>query len=329
MNLFGKKQRVHANESGTYARGLEERRFEYLKVSVIIPTYKRPEKLRSAIQQVLEQSFQAFELIIVSDGSHEETDEVMAAYQEHVNIRYFSYPENKGGNHARNVGIKKARGEYIAFLDDDDLWARTKLEKQVELLDENPEVGLVYTGKKTVYPEYNVSYIHAPKAIGDLSEKIFLTNYVGSTSNVMLRKELFDEVGLFDEHLPSMQDREMWMRICQVTQIGAVDEPLFIYMNESGGNQISADHRKKLQATQAIGEKYNDFFQAHPEIYTTFKRGSDEAVLRIFQRADDKEQLIKYTKRYKEEYKDLRSRLVVLSTKVPFKWLLKIRALIE
>lgn len=300
-----------------------------MKVSVVIPTYKRPEKLKRAIQHVLDQTFQAFEVIIVSDGAHEATDEAMSTYQAHENIRYYSYPTNQGANHARNIGIKKAKGEYIAFLDDDDIWAPTKLEKQVNVLDENPEVGLVYTGKKTVYPEYNISYTHAPKATGDLSTKIFLANHIGSTSNVMLRKELFEEVGLFDEQLPSMQDREMWMRVCQVTQIGAVDEPLFIYMNEQDNNQISANPQKKRNAAQAISKKYADFFQSHPEIHTTFKKGSDEAVLRILQRADAKEALKEARKEYRKKYTGIKPWLVVLSTRVPFKWLLKVRAWIK
>lgn len=298
-----------------------------MKVSIVIPTYKRANKLSQAIENVLEQTFQDFEVNVVSDGFHKETDLVMERYIENKKIKYYSYSKNKGGNFARNLGIEKSLGEYIAFLDDDDLWASNKLEKQVDILDSNPDIGLVYTGKKTVYPSLNKSYINLPKETGDLSKKIFNSNYIGSTSNVMIRKKILKETGLFDERLPSMQDRELWIRVCQITQIGAVKEPLFIYVNESNNKQISTDFNKKIKAFKILENKYAVFFENNPKLYKAFKKGVLESVLRISQRINDKETLKKYSYIYIKEYKDFSSLLFLLSTKIPFKYLLKLRSL--
>src|SRR5699024_10160538 len=131
---------------------------------------------------------------------------------------------------------------------------------------ENPNIGLVYTGKKIIYPSQNLSYENLPSETGNLSEKIFYSNYIGSTSNVMIRASVLEETGLFDERLPSMQDRELWLRVCQVTEIGAVPEPLFIYVNSDVNNQISSDWEKKIKAFEIIDDKYSEVFSKHPEL---------------------------------------------------------------
>jgi len=298
-----------------------------MKVSVVIPTYRRPEVLAKAIDSVLEQTFQAFDIIIVSDGYHEETDIMMKSYRDNDRIHYYTYETNKGANHARNYGIKKSTSEYIAFLDDDDFWDNTKLEKQVNVLDENPNIGLVYTGKKIVYPSLDISYENLPSEVGDLSEKIFYSNYIGSTSNVMIRSRILEETGLFDERLPSMQDRELWLRVCQVTEIGAVSEPLFIYVNQDSNDQISNSWEKKIKAFEIIDEKYANTFVKFPELREAFESKVIETVIRIAQRTEDKEILKRYSKIYWNKYKNLHSFLFLCSTKVPFRYLLKLRTL--
>jgi len=300
-----------------------------MKVSVVIPTYKRPKSLSKAISSVLEQTFQDFELNVISDGFHEETDLLMKQYSDIKKINYYFYSENKGGNYARNYGIKKSTGEYIAFLDDDDLWEQTKLEKQTKILDDRTNIGLVYTGKKVVFPSLNISYENLPKETGDLSKKIFYSNYIGSTSSVMIRKEILEETGLFDENLPSMQDRELWIRICQITAVDAVNEPLLLYINEDFNQQISSSLEKKYSAFEKINIKHKKLLKENPRCKQAFEKKFLESVLRIAQKNNDKQTLNKLSKLYLNKYKNIKSGIFVISTRIPQSVILRLRSLIK
>ena len=133
------------------------------RVSVILPTYNRAQLIAQAIQSVLDQTYQDFELIIVDDGSKDETEEVVNSFDDE-RIRYARHEENKGANAARNTGIAMARGEYIAFQDSDDKWLPEKLERQMRIfLITSTDIGVVYTGcwrvegtQKTYFPSPNI-----------------------------------------------------------------------------------------------------------------------------------------------------------------------------
>ena len=116
------------------------------KISVVIPTHNRVDLLPRAIKSVLEQTYKDIEIVVVSDGSTDGTDEYMKQYADNPNVKYISYHPGRGGNYARNAGFDAAKGEFVAFLDDDDEWGPTKIEKQVALMEADEEVGLVYTG---------------------------------------------------------------------------------------------------------------------------------------------------------------------------------------
>lgn len=224
-------------------------------ISVIIPTHNRAELLPRAIDSVLKQTISDWELIVVSDGSTDKTDEIMKSYSDE-RINYVSYYPPKGGNEARNTGIEAAKYEYVAFLDDDDEWSDDKLEKQLSTFERDSDVGLVYTGINTIYVEENVSYTSTPKKVGDLSKDIFFMNYIGTTSSVMTKKSLVQEVGAFDVKLGAQQDYDLWIRICQITKIAAVMEPCVKYYNYPGTNQISQQIDKYLESSKLIKEKY-------------------------------------------------------------------------
>src|SRR4030042_587586 len=112
------------------------------KVSVIITTYNRVHFVCEAIDSVLNQTFKDFEIIVVDDGSTDNTKEALKRYSKNI---FYIYQSNKGRSQARNTGLKVAKGDYIAFLDDDDIWVPHKLEKQVAFMDSNPNIGLVHT----------------------------------------------------------------------------------------------------------------------------------------------------------------------------------------
>lgn len=200
------------------------------RVTVIIPTHNRAEFLRGAITSVLDQTFQDFDIIVVDDASTDSTGDVVKSFG-NGKIKYLRHDINRGGSAARNTGIVNSKGEFVAFLDDDDEWLPEKLTRQVSLFDTTgTNVGAVYTGCVAVNRANGK--ILGQKCCtkkGDLSRELFTTNYLGSASAVVVRKKCFETVGGFDERLPSFQDYDMWIRIARVFHIDYINEPLFRY----------------------------------------------------------------------------------------------------
>ncbi|HWP93499.1 MAG TPA: glycosyltransferase [Thermodesulfobacteriota bacterium] len=200
------------------------------KVSVIIPTHNRAEYLRLAIASVLNQSYRGLEIVIVDDASADNTFEVVTSFDDE-RIKYLRHALCKGGSAARNTGIMNSSSKYVAFLDDDDEWLPDKLRKQLDLLEKaSSKIGAVYTGHMVVdYNSRNVIRIWSPKKRGNIYEAMFEANWVSTTSSVLLRRECFERVGLFDENLPSFQDYDMWIRISKEFNFEYINETLVKY----------------------------------------------------------------------------------------------------
>lgn len=207
-------------ENRKNARGLP-------KVSVIIPSYNYARFLPGAIESVLDQTFQDFELIVVDDGSTDETADVVRPYTENHGLKYIRQ-ENRGPSSARNTGIRNARGKLVAFLDPDDLWLPEKLRRQVALMDADAEVGLSYCLVDFIDEEGrrfpDISWPHPSGAT--YKDLLYLNWVVGSGSSVLIRKSVFDEVGLFDEGLKGLEDMDMWIRILRHHKSAHADEVL-------------------------------------------------------------------------------------------------------
>lgn len=229
-------------------------------VSVVIPTHNRVDLLPRAIDSVLNQTYKDLEVIVVSDGSIDNTDVLMQKYDRNGRVRYINYTPAKGGNYARNTGINAAKGEYVAFLDDDDEWLPMKIERQVALMEADNEVGLVYTGIKCIYVNEGISYSFMPTLRGDLSKKILFRNYIGSTSSVMLRRSLC-RACRFDENLQARQDFDLWIKVLQGCKADVVSEPMVNYYNYRNQTQVSSSTAKYIQATDYINKKYSDLFK--------------------------------------------------------------------
>ncbi len=196
------------------------------RVSVIIPAYNAAWCVRRAIDSVLAQSFRDFELIVVDDGSTDDTSEILRSYG--TLIRIVSKP-NGGLSSARNAGIAAAHGEYVAFLDADDGWLPEKLSRQVALLDAYPEIGFCSCATMVHTPAgETLSIWECPAVEGGVLETIFRTNgaVAGSGSAVMARCTLFAQVGGFDETLRSLEDIDMWMRLGAVSGYACIPEKL-------------------------------------------------------------------------------------------------------
>ena len=199
-------------------------------VSVIIPTYQRAHWVSEAIESVLSQTYKDYEILVVNDGSTDNTTEVLYQFQARIKI---IEQENKGNSAARNIAIQNSQGQYIAFLDDDDKWMPNKLEKQIALLEYNQKLGLIYSdmlffNDKEVFTEPR-SKKH-PIHFGRISWMLFLFgNSVPLSSTVVVRRQTLDEIGLFDETLTHCEDYDLWLRISEKWLFFYLDEPLTMY----------------------------------------------------------------------------------------------------
>ncbi len=197
------------------------------RVSVVIPAYNHARFLPDALESVLAQTFRDFEVLVVDDGSTDNTPDVVASFAPQV--RYLRQ-QNAGPSRARNTGIRHTSGEHVAFLDADDTWMREKLACQVAYLDAHAEAGLVFT-KILVTTEAGqplYTYPHRYRYDRRAFERLLLWPY-GSMNVVMVRRVCFDEVGLFDESLRAAEDWDMWLRIAPRFRCGYIDRPLGTY----------------------------------------------------------------------------------------------------
>src|SRR3989338_3544903 len=182
------------------------------KVSVIIPTYNREKFIGRAIESVLAQTYKDLEIIVIDDGSKDNTKEVVQQYK--GNIKYI-YQENGGSSSARNRGIKESAGEHIAFLGSDDIWVPGKLAIQVEILDKNKNIGIVCSRMPIFDKEGKQIGFKPQEHIGkDFNELIAQWGDL-PTSTVMTRRECFNKAGFFDTSLKTVQDFDMWLRIAR------------------------------------------------------------------------------------------------------------------
>lgn len=199
-------------------------------VSVIIPTFNRAIMLKNAIDSVLAQEFDDFELIVIDDGSTDNTPEIIRSYGTGIKSIQTG---NKGVSAARNRGIETASGDLIAFLDSDDLWLPGKLAAQVEFFKTNPEALICQTEEIWIRNRIRVNPMkkHKKKS-GNIFEPSLLLCLV-SPSAVMIKKKLFDIAGLFDENLPACEDYDLWLRIGCRFPVYLIDKPLII---KNGGH---------------------------------------------------------------------------------------------
>lgn len=195
-------------------------------VSIVIPTYNHEQYLARAIKSVLKQTHKNAEIIICDDGSSDNTKEVIKKFKHHKKIRYY-YQSNQGLASTRNLGIKKAKGEFIAFLDSDDYWLPKKIEKQLKIFTKNKQIGLVYCFHYWVSEAGKITGKKKKNYRGDIWQDLLQGNLiVGSGSAAVVKKECFDKIGLFDESLKSCEDWDMWLRIARVYQIDLTPELL-------------------------------------------------------------------------------------------------------
>ncbi|BCS54962.1 glycosyltransferase family A protein [Geobacter sp. SVR] len=228
-------------------------------ISVIIPAYNAARYICKAIDSVLAQTWTDFEIIVIDDGSSDNTH--LLVQSRYPAVSCFR-TVNKGVSHARNYGIAQARGSLIAFLDADDHWLPEKLEKQEALFKKDPSLGLVFTDN-FFFDERGISPFTVNKKNrlmrGNVVRNIFLNSYV-VTSTVMVRKSVFERVGLFEEGLSVAEDDNMWMRIGMNYGIALVDEKLVMYRMTVGS--LSSDFTAVISGVERQIELMKTRYQA-------------------------------------------------------------------
>lgn len=231
-------------------------------VSAIIPTYNRKERLVRAVESVLAQNYKDFEVVVVDDHSPTPAKDVLEeAGINNSKIRIHRHKENQGGNGARNTGIEVADGEYIAFLDDDDEWLETKLERQADALEQN-RADAVYTGIEQVR-EGKVVAVKRSESSGDLTPELLCRNFIGTFSCIMVTKQIIKNVGFLDSELPSWQDWDFYLRLSEEgTIVGASDALVRQYLH--GGERISGDYEIKRDVTVPL---FREKHQARADQY--------------------------------------------------------------
>lgn len=205
------------------------------KVSVIVPTYNRANRLEGTLRSIVSQTYQDFELIVVDDGSTDNTSKVIESFP---SAQYLPMKKNSGVSKARNIGLACAKGEFICFLDSDDLWKEKKLEIQIHWMESNTDNQVCYTDEIWVRNGVRVNQMNKHrKYTGDIFRHC-LALCIVSPSSVMIRAKLFSEIGNFDESLPACEDYDLWLRIAAKYAFHFIEEPLIIKQG-GHGDQLS------------------------------------------------------------------------------------------
>lgn len=257
------------------------------KVSVIIPTYNNAKYISDAVESVFNQTFKDYEIIVIDDGSIDNTKEVLKKYES--KITYLHHQNNKGPSTARNTGIINSSGKFIAFLDADDIWVPNKLELQMKTISQFSEIGLLGCGAYMIDESGNI--IKERKVVSYSNRKLLLQDLMirnvicGGCSGAVIKKECFDKVGLFDDGFRGSEDRDVWFRIAKLYEIKFLQQPLVKIRNHEtnahrnveimkcGKRKFICKHLKDmdwLHKQKAYSYIYSD---AAGEYYDASKRG--------------------------------------------------------
>lgn len=280
-------------------------------ISVVIPTYNCAKYVASALKSVFDQSYDNIEVIVVDDGSTDETIDVLQPYMKDI---VYIHQENTGLPGARNRGIKEATGEYVAFLDADDRWRKNKLEIQVKLLDSYPSVHIVFSDfsafsedgykeesyYRKCFPFFNEytftleeifqnktnifsEYLGCDVKIyyGHIERYLFCGNFV-LPSSAIIRKCVIDDLGGFDENYKISEETEFFLRLCTSYNAGYVDKPLVDYLIKRTGKLTGSTNTERL-IRNAISIQEN-YISKHPEVYIANRLFFDKAIARSYTR---------------------------------------------
>ena len=247
-------------------------------VSVVIPVYNRTKYICEAINSVLEQTYKNYEIIVVNDGS---TINVRNILKPFINKIKYLYQANKGLAAARNTGIKNSKGKYLAFLDDDDLFEPKKLEAQVLILENNADIGFLYSDcyefdtDKKANMRLNLA-VGREKTSNEFA-KLFFVNPNVRVPTILIRRECFEDVGLFDENLSQHEDGDMLLRIALRWKVKFSDYPS-ARVRHHGYNMS----KNRIEMNEAIIKSSKKILSLHPEFKNSLCINADDRLAEIY-----------------------------------------------
>lgn len=236
-----------------------------MNISIIITTHNRLDMLKKAIESVKGQTYKTWECIVVNDASTDNTEEWLNDLCKDDRFQTYFIKVSQGGNHARNIGISLAKGKFIAFLDDDDIWLPEKIEEQVNIFNKDKKVGLVYCGHFVTDGLIKNQIKPNPDNKGDMSKKVFDRIFC-TTSMIMIKADLLNKIGNFDEQLRYWQEYDLCIRLCQVTKVEYVDGPLmYLFVNKKDKNRLSNNLDGWKKSVDYINNKYSQIISSLPD----------------------------------------------------------------
>ncbi len=237
-------------------------------ISVIIPVYNGEKTIQETIESVLNQTLTDFELLVINDGSEDSTLEIVERIQD-SRLKVFSYP-NAGQATSRNRGIALASGEYISFIDADDLWTPHKLEAQLKALQDNPQAAVAYSWTKCIDEFGQLSRRGSHISVtGDVYGQLLLIDFIENGSNPLIRAWALKEVGSFDESLSAAEDWDMWLRLAAYYSFVCVPSPQILYRQSA--NSWSANVLRQGAGSLQVMERA---FNQAPESLQYLKQKS-------------------------------------------------------
>lgn len=232
------------------------------QISVVIPAYNAERTIVKTIESVQQQTFKDFELIVINDGSCDRTLELLQSIED-KRLKIFSY-NNGGLPTARNRGLSHATGEFITFIDADDLWTADKLEAQLAALQQHPKAGVAYSWTYFMYEKGDFAFHPCPPTLfeGNVYGKLLVSDFIHSGSNVLLRKQALESVGGFDPALKSCEDWDCWLRLAAKWTFVVVPKYQILY-RQASGSMSSKIETMKSAALMALEKAYR---AAPPEL---------------------------------------------------------------
>jgi len=276
-----------------------------LLISVIIPAYNRAKTLRRSVVSVINQSRPVLEILIVDDASSDNTvDVARELIKQFPIVKLIELVENSGAQNARNIGVQKSSGEWVAFLDSDDVWKPIKIEMQIDLVNRDPALIGVFTGFEFHRSDENIKISKSLTCVHE--SDLYSENILGSTSSALIKKNKLIECGGFLLGMPSCQDWELWLRLNRLGALQVVNQPL-VEIHYDADGRISGNKEKVIEGHNLIFDKINSEYANDADRFKSkqFLRLSEVLIVTFQDRQGALKLIIKSLMYHDHDYKKL------------------------